>query len=93
MMRVLKQTDKTLEVVDVDTSQFNEHKLSRATGPFQITHGDVARACGYCDVINYYQKPAAHWCKAYEDKAFRWLLGTDGTPLDIEGAYRIRHVL
>ncbi|MCY4555717.1 MAG: glycosyltransferase [Chloroflexi bacterium] len=50
----------------------------RAMGPYQIVHGDVARAFGYCESIRVYQKPAEHWRKCYEDSAFRWLLGTHG---------------
>jgi hypothetical protein len=83
---------KNLQVMDVDTSQFDEFRRSRATGPLQITHGDVARACGYCASLPYYQRPSATWCKAYEDRAFRWLLRTQGEPLDIPGVYRIRHI-
>ena len=83
---------QNLQVVDVDTSQFDEFQRTRATGPLQIAHGDVARACGYCASLAYYQRPSTTWCKAHEDRAFRWLLGTQGTPLDIPGVYRIRHV-
>ncbi|HEY7772771.1 MAG TPA: glycosyltransferase family 2 protein [Marinagarivorans sp.] len=83
---------KQLSVTDVDTTQFEEFKRTRATGPLQITHGDVARACGYCAALSYYQRPSATWCKAREDRAFRWLLRTQGTPLAIPGVYRIRHV-
>jgi hypothetical protein len=64
----------------------------KAAGPHQITHGDIARACGYCDSIAYYQRPAARWMKTYEDRAFRWLIGTHGTPLDIPGVCQIRHI-
>lgn len=83
---------KNLRVMDVDTSQFEEFHRTRATGPLQITHGDVARSCGYCASLPYYQRPSDTWCKAYEDRAFRWLLGTQGEPLDIPGVYRIRHI-
>lgn len=82
----------SLQIRDVDASQFTEHRRTRATGPLQITHGDVARAIGYCRDLNYYQRPSNTWCKAYEDRAFRWLLKTQGTPLPIPGVYRIRHV-
>ncbi len=78
-------------LVDVDDTQFIEYPRTRATGPLQITHGDVARAVGYCDRLRYYQRPSPVWCKAYEDRAFRWLLGSQGVPLDIPGVYRIRH--
>lgn len=89
---MLKVDLQHLQVVDVDTHQFEEFRRTRATGPLQITHGDVARACGYCDSLPYYQQPSETWCKAYEDRAFRWLLRTQGTPLPIPGVYRIRHV-
>jgi hypothetical protein len=82
--------DATLPL-DIDISGFTERARDRATGPLQITHGDVARACGYCNALAYYQKPAPNWCKAHEDRAFRWLLRTQGVPLDIPGVYRIRH--
>ena len=65
----------------------------KAKGPHQITHGDIARACGYCDAIKYYQTPAARWMKTYEDRAFRWLIGTHGTPLDIPNVCQIRHIV
>ncbi|MDE0030220.1 MAG: glycosyltransferase family A protein [Deltaproteobacteria bacterium] len=65
--------------------------LHKATGPYQIAHGDVARALGYCASIDFYQRPAPRWRKAYEDRAFRWLLGTHGTPIDVPGVCRIRH--
>ena len=64
----------------------------RAKGPYQITHGDIARACGYCGSIPVYQKPARRWRKAYEDTAFRWLVSTRGVPLDLPGVGQIRHL-
>lgn len=79
-------------VIDIDSSRFFERRRSRATGPLQITHGDVARACGYCKSLPYYQRAADSWRKASEDRAFRWLLRTDGVPLDIPGVYRVRHI-
>lgn len=78
--------------LDVDTSLFTVFPRTRATGPLQITHGDVARAVGYCESLPYYQRPSWTWCKAYEDRAFRWLLRSQGVPLDVPGVYRIRHV-
>lgn len=83
---------QNIEVEDVDTSQFDEYVKTRATGPLQITHGDVARHCGYCKALPYYQQPSDIWCKAHEDRAYRWLLRTQGTPLEIPGVYRIRHI-
>ncbi len=96
---LLTDTDPLLRVdlqkprlVDISDEKFTLQERTRATGPLQITHGDVARTCGYCDSLGIYQTPADHWCKAYEDRAFRWLLRTQGTPLDIPNVYRIRHV-
>ena len=54
---------------------------------------DIARAFGYCDSIDYYQQPAERWMKTYEDRAFRWLIGTHGTPLDIPNVCQIRHIV
>jgi hypothetical protein len=65
----------------------------KAKGPHQITHGDIARACGYCDSIKYYQDPSAVWRKTYEDRTFRWLIGTHGTPLEIPNVCQIRHIV
>lgn len=86
------QKSETLHLVDIDTSEFERHERDRAKGAFQIIHGDVARTIGYCNGIRTYQTPADHWCKCYEDRAFRWLMGTQGTPLDIDGVYQIRHI-
>ncbi len=64
----------------------------KAKGPHQITHGDIARACGYCGSITYYQTPSEVWRKTYEDRAFRWLIGSHGTPLEIPNVCQIRHI-
>jgi hypothetical protein len=81
-----------IQVLDVDPAIFSEFPRDRATGPLQITHGDVARAVGYCESLPYYQQPSDTWCKAYEDRAFRWLLRTRGVPVAVPGVYRIRHI-
>ncbi|RFF27510.1 MULTISPECIES: glycosyltransferase family A protein [unclassified Wenzhouxiangella] len=78
-------------LVEIDTATFVRQERTRATGPLQITHGDVARACGYCRDIPVYQQPTDRWAKAQEDRAFRWLLGTGGKPVEIPSVYRIRH--
>ena len=80
------------QVIDIDTTLFNQNEINRAVGAFQITHGDVARACGYCKNIRVYQTPVDHWRKTYEDRAYRWLLQTQGRRIDIPGIYRIRHI-
>ncbi|OFE13045.1 glycosyl transferase [Pseudohongiella acticola] len=81
-----------LQVLDVDPGLFSHFPRDRATGPLQITQGDVARAVGYCESLSYYQQPSETWCKAYEDRAFRWLLRTQGEPIEVPGVYRIRHM-
>lgn len=79
-------------VVTIDPSRFESRRPGKATGPLQIVHGDVARRLGYCAALSCFQSPSEHWRKTYEDRVFRWLLGTEGTPLDIPGVYRIKHI-
>ena len=99
---LLAEDDEILEkgregpnLLDMPLDQFHPYGGPRpkAKGPHQITHGDIARACGYCDAIAYYQTPAARWMKTYEDRAFRWLIGTHGTPLEIPNVCQIRHIV
>ena len=82
----------TPQILDIDASSFTSRQMTRATGPLQIAHGDVCRAVGYCRSIGVYQQPSETWCKAHEDRAFRWLLQSQGRPLPIPGVYRIRHI-
>jgi glycosyltransferase involved in cell wall biosynthesis len=100
--RLLEDDDEILEkgrrgpaILDIPLSEFAPYggPRKKAKGPHQITHGDIARACGYCDAIAYYQTPAERWMKTYEDRAFRWLIGTHGTPLDIPNVCQIRHIV
>lgn len=79
-------------VVSIDPSRFVTQHRSKATGPLQLVHGDMARRFGYCAALQCYQTPTDRWRKTYEDRAFRWLLRTDGTPVDLPGVYRIKHV-
>lgn len=78
-------------VVDVETSLFSPRPITRAVGAYQIVHGDVARAMGYCATLPFFQSPADRWRKTYEDRAYRWLLRSEGVPMDIPGIHRIRH--
>ncbi len=82
-------------VLDIPIGKFSPYggPREKAKGPHQITHGDIARACGYCDGIRHYQTPEVRWKKTYEDRAFRWLIGTHGTPLDIPNVCQIRHIV
>lgn len=82
-----------LRLLDIRTDQFEREIRAKAVGAFQIVRGDVARAAGYCGSIRFYQEPVGRWQKTYEDRTFRWLLGTQGTSLNIPGIYRIRHVV
>jgi len=75
----------------IDTSRCTQRQLSRATGPLQITRGEVARAVGYCASLAAFQQPAEAWCKAHEDRAFRWQLETAGEAVSIPHVFRIRH--
>ncbi len=75
----------------IDPTRFQERANSRATGPLQITHGDVARAVGYCRDLALFQEPVQRFAKCHEDRVFRWLLRTQGVPIDVSGVYRIRH--
>ena len=75
-----------------DELDFVEVPVTRAKGPLQITHGDVARANGYCREIAAFQRPEESFAKCHEDTAFRWLLGTPGTPIEVPGLARIRHL-
>ncbi len=89
--RVLTATSAPA-VVDIDPTEFVLKSHAKAIGALQILHGDVARLTGYCEAIPFYQQPVEHWHKTYEDRAFRWLLGTDGVPIHVPGIYRIEHV-
>ena len=79
-------------VLDIDTTSFSTRKIAKATGPLQIAHGDVCRAVGYCRNVSLYQKPVAYFAKCHEDRAFRWLLRSQGHPIAVSDVYRIRHI-
>lgn len=91
---ILEKGRKAPAVLEIPLEDFTPYggKRDKAKGPHQITHGDIARACGYCETIGLYQRPADRWRKTYEDRAFRWLIGTHGTPLDIPSVCQIRHI-
>lgn len=88
---LLTAAEDAPRVVDIDPSLFLARERSRATGPMQIVHGDAARTVGYCACLSTYQLPAERWQKCHEDRAFRWLLRTQGEALEVPGVYRIRH--
>jgi len=89
---MLRAGNEGPQVLDIDTSSFSSRTISKATGPLQIAHGDVCRAVGYCRNIGLYQQPVDSFAKCHEDRAFRWLLRSQGHPIDVPGIYRIRHV-
>ncbi len=84
--------DELPRIIDIDADRFAISERGRATGPLQIVHGDIARAAGYCASLNFYQKPQPTFAKCHEDRAFRWLLRSDGVALDVPGVYRLRHI-
>jgi hypothetical protein len=86
------QNGRNPELVDIDPSIFHVRYIPRAVGAYQITHGDIARACGYCKNIRVYQTPTRCWRKTYEDRTYRWLLRTHGKTIDIPNIFRIRHI-
>jgi hypothetical protein len=85
---------KNIHIKNSDIALFTDTPpmRTRAAGAFQIAHGDYLRTLGYCNDIQYYQRPSNVWLKTYEDRAFRWLMGSQGIPLDFHGVYRIRHL-
>ena len=91
---VLEAGRKGPAVLEIPIEDFSPYggERDKAKGPHQITHADIARACGYCESIRLYQTPAERWRKTYEDRAFRWLIDTHGTPLDIPNVCQIRHI-
>ncbi len=76
----------------IERSKFSPTSLKKSTGPYQIVHGDVARAIGYCEKLKMFQTEETTWRKTYEDTIFKWLINSEGTALEIENALRIRHV-
>lgn len=86
------KASKEPELVAINEAEFESKPVTRATGPLQIAHGDVARRMGYCNDLAVYQRAEPKWAKCREDRAFRWMLNSQGTPLDIAGVYRIRHL-
>jgi len=87
------QRGDALRLLDIRAEEFEPEIRAKAVGAFQLLRGDVARIVGYCNTIAFYHQPVARWQKTYEDRMFRWLLGTHGTPVDIPGIFRIRHVV
>jgi len=79
-------------IIDIDKSLFSCNQIHKAKGAFQIVHGDILRACGYCRDLSTYQKPMHHWSKTYEDTLFRRMIGSEGSAVDVQGLYRIRHI-
>lgn len=76
----------------LEQAEFVERSYSKAAGAFQIVRGEIARDYGYCGQVNCYQQAREHWAKCYEDRAYRWLLGTHGKGLELAGMMLIRHV-
>ncbi|TVP57149.1 MAG: glycosyltransferase family 2 protein [Gemmatimonadales bacterium] len=90
---LLQEGSDSVGLIEIDPESFTSETRQKAVGGFQILRGDAARDLGYCNPVPFYQKPVSSWQKTYEDRTFRWILGTHGTPLDIPGLYRIRHLV
>jgi hypothetical protein len=90
---LLASAGESAGLVRIDPAEFHAETREKAVGGFQIVRGDVARAAGYCGTIPHYMRPVERWSKTYEDRTFRWLLGTHGTPVHIPGLYRLRHAV
>lgn len=88
---MLNQTLGSQSTVDIDPSLFHENRIGKPKGAFQIVHGDVARAVGYCGSIDLYQRPTDVWRKTFEDTVFRRVIEYEGVPLPVKNLYRIRH--
>lgn len=79
-------------VIDIQVDHFELQTQPGARGAYQIVHGDIARNCGYCEQLSYYQTPSDRWRKTYEDRAFRWLIRDQGQPIEVKSIHRIRHI-
>jgi hypothetical protein len=88
---ILQAAEDHPAVLELDLTRFHPETRDKAVGGFQLVPGDVARVVGYCANIGLYQRPLARMGNTWEDRTFRWLLGTHGTPLATSDFYRIRH--
>ncbi|NND90875.1 MAG: glycosyltransferase family 2 protein [Granulosicoccus sp.] len=88
---MLNQDDGLTTTVDIDPGLFRYNRISKAKGAFQIVHGDVARAVGYCASIGLYQQPTDTWRKTFEDTVFRRVIEYEGEAVTVDNLYRIRH--
>lgn len=86
------QAAREPKIVQVDECDFKVRKLERAVGAYQIVHGDVCREIGYCNDVSAYQRPTDRWKKTFEDRAYRWIMGTHGDTVEVPSVYRIRHI-
>ncbi|MEX1220545.1 MAG: glycosyltransferase [Idiomarina sp.] len=86
-----KNREEAVDLNVLATCKFKNHTFEKATGAVQIVAGSIARKYGYCEGVNCYQQPQERWVKTYEDRAFRWILGTHGKPLKIKQVSIIRH--
>ena len=89
---LFEQVRHNPSICELETTKFTERTFTRATGPIQIVHGHIARTCGYCDDLPVYQKTMPSWSKCYDDRAFRWLINSQGYPIEVNNIFFIRHV-
>jgi hypothetical protein len=89
--QIFDDLDQNPCLLDIDPEEFSPQHHTRAIGALQIVRGSVLRETGYCKDIPKYMKPPKRWRKTFEDVQFRKTLGTDGTPIELPGLFRIEH--
>jgi hypothetical protein len=79
-------------VRQINTNDFTgRQRLGRAIGGAQIYRADAARKFGYLPDHRKFQSPTGRWQRTHCDKAFRWLIETHGTGIDIPNVFRMAH--
>jgi hypothetical protein len=79
-------------LIDIDPAEFVPWRYDRAIGGVQIVPGDIARSRGYLNGRRRLFKVPISFGGFSDDIAFRRSLGTDGSPINLDGVYRIRHL-
>jgi hypothetical protein len=78
-------------IIDIDPADFVPLNYDRAIGGVQIVPGEIARTRGYCNGRRRLLTVPSSFGGFSDDVTFRRSLGTNGTPIDFNGVYRIRH--
>lgn len=88
---IIQRADGGPAIIDIDPADFSPRLHTRAIGGLQIAKGDIVRRIGYCKDLPRFMKPARRFHRTKEDMAFRRIIGSQGTPVDIPNLYRIEH--